>query len=333
MESDAAVSSDLIVAIQICWTIVRGDQEIEVAVAVEVAIGKAATNFGLVEVSSSLGGNIVKAPLPIVEEKLCWLCVSHIAANVADGFVDVPVGDGKVEPAVEVNVEKGTAEPETVSGGDSDSGLRSDIFETLPARAIESDHLVVKVRDCYTGGAGVVEIGDVNAHSRARFSFAAESEPGLDGGIFEGAIALVAIELIRLRVVGDKEVGPAVVIFVEQCHAERFRTAVEDSATGGDVFECAVAAIVEEPAGGPPICFGRAVRLVLAVETAEHVRFRRPLHVIADVEIEQAVTVIVKPNSRGAEAIALSETGGIRYVDEGPLARVAEEVVLADAGY
>jgi len=42
-------------------------------------------------------------------------------------------------------------------------------------------------------------------------------------------------------------------------------------AGGGDVLEGAVAAIVKQPARLAAICLRRAVRLVLAIEAAEHV--------------------------------------------------------------
>ena len=66
------------------------------------------------------------------------------------------------------------------------------------------------------------------------------------------SVAVVAIELVGLSVVGDDKVRPAVLIVIEQGDAERFRTAVEDAAGRGDVFESAVTAIVEEPAGVCP---------------------------------------------------------------------------------
>ena len=182
------------------------------------------------------------------------------------------------------------------------------------------------------GDAGVVEIGDVDSHAGARFAFAAEGDSGLDGGIFEGAVALVAVKLVGLSVVGDEQIGPAVAVLVEQGDAERFRTAVEDSAGGGDIFERAVAAIVKQPAGCSAIRFGRAVGLVFAVEAAEDVGFGRPLHVVADEQIEQAVAIVVEPQRGGAEALALAEAGGVGDVDERALAGVAEESVLADAG-
>ena len=114
--------------------------------------------------------------------------------------------------------------------------------------------------------------------------------------------------------------------------AERLRARVEDAARRRDVLERAVAAVAEQPARVAAIRFGRAVRLLLAVEAAEHVVLRRPLHVVADEEIEQAVAVEVEPQRRRAERRAAAEAARLRDVDERALAGIAEQPVLADAG-
>ena len=182
------------------------------------------------------------------------------------------------------------------------------------------------------GDAGIVEIGHVDSHARAGFSFAAEREPGLHRGIFECAVVLVAIKLVGLSVIGHEQVGPAIGIVVEQCHSQRFGTAVEDSTRRRDIFERAVAAIMKEPASGSAIRFGGAVRFVLTVEAAEHVVLRRPLHVVADKEIEQAIAVVVEPQRGRAESFALPQSAGVGHIDERAFAGVAEQAVLSDAG-
>ena len=55
-----------------------------------------------------------------------------------------------------------------------------------------------------------VEIGDIHAHTGARFAFGAECDSGLDRDILERAIALIAIEFVGLRVVRYQKIGPAV---------------------------------------------------------------------------------------------------------------------------
>ena len=144
--------------------------------------------------------------------------------------------------------------------------------------------------------------------------------------------ALVAIELVRLRVVRHEDVGPAVLVVIEQRDAQRFRARVEDAAGGGDVLERSVAAVTKQPAGVAAIGLRRAVRLLLAVEAAEHVVLGRPANVIADEQVEEAVAIEVDPHRGGAERLASTEAARPRDVDERALAGVPEQPALADAG-
>ena len=176
-------------------------------------------------------------------------------------------------------------------------------------RAVERHHFVVEVGDGDAFGAGVVEIGRVDSHSGARLAILAESHAGAHRHVFKRAVAQVAVELVGLRVVGDQHVQPAVAVVIHQRHAQRFRGAIEDAALGGDVFEGAVAAVAEQPAGFAVIRLGRAVGFALAVHAAEHVVLRRPLHVVADEQVEEAVAVEIEPQRRGAEADAPAQAG------------------------
>src|SRR5262249_33303845 len=117
------------------------------------------------------------------------------------------------------------------------------------------------------------EVAHVHPHAGAGFALCAERQASIDSNIFELSICQVAIELVGLRIIGDKEIGPAILIEIEDSNAERFRAAVKNAAVGGDVFKCAVAAIVEEPAGVAAIRLWRAIGFLLAVETAEHIVF------------------------------------------------------------
>src|SRR5439155_5502500 len=130
------------------------------------------------------------------------------------------------------------------------------------------------------------------------------------------AILLVAIKLVGLGVIGHEQIRPAIMIVVQQCNSQRFRTAVENSARRGHVFKSTVALIVEEPAGGAAIGFGSAVRFVLSIKAAEHIVFRRPLHIVADKEIEPSVPVVIEPQGGCAKTLALSQSTSIRYINK-----------------
>ena len=142
----------------------------------------------------------------------------------------------------------------------SDPGARSTYW---PSRlgAEQAEHLAGEVGHRHGGTPGPVEIDRVDAHPGAGPAFLAERDAGLEAQLGEGAVAVVAIELVRLRVVGDEDVGPAVLVVVEQRHAERLRRHVEEAGLGGDVVEGAVALVAIEPRRAAAIGLRRAVAL------------------------------------------------------------------------
>src|SRR5258708_4514099 len=272
----------------------------EIAVAVEVGDGETAADFGLSEAAAEFGGNFEKFGVALIQEELRGLGVAYIAADVANGVVNVAVGDCEIETAVEVGVEEDAAEAEGVARGGAEACLHGDIVEGFSIGAIEAEHFVVEIGYDDAGFAGVVEIGAIDAHAGAGFAFIAEGEAHFDGDILEFAVAEIAIKLVGLGVVGDEEIRPAVLIEIEHGDAEGFGAGVEDAAGGGDVFEGAVTAIVEEPAGVAAIGFGRAVGFIFSVEAAEDIVVGGPANVIADKEIEEAVAVVIEGGAAGA---------------------------------
>src|SRR5713101_3972869 len=275
-EADAVAPAlrieDLIVAEEISRTVVGGEEQVEVAVAIEVGIGEAAPDFRLAEVGTSFTGDVTECSIALVEKQLWWLGVADIAANVSDSVVDVAVGDGEVEGAVEVKVGKDASEPEHIFGGAAQAGRDGNVIvRSFAGRSIESEHFIVEVRDGDTLRTGIREVGGINAHASAGFAVDTEGDARVHGDFFEGTVPVVPIKLVGLRIVRDDQVGPAVLIVVEEGNAQRLRTAVEDSARRRDLLESSVAAIVEKPAGLSAIGFRSAIGLVFAVETAKYV--------------------------------------------------------------
>ncbi len=69
-----------------------------------------------------------------------------------------------------------------------------------------------------------------------------------------------------------------------------------------------------------------------AVEAAENVVLRRPAHVVADEQVEQAVAVVIDPERGSAEPLAGLEAGGASDIGKFAVTVIAEEMALADAG-
>jgi hypothetical protein len=95
-EADGAVSVGDVVAVKHGSATVGGEEEIDVAVAVEVAAGEGAANARSGESGACLRGNIAEEVVAVVDEEVRRLGVLDIAADVANGVVDVAAGNDEV---------------------------------------------------------------------------------------------------------------------------------------------------------------------------------------------------------------------------------------------
>ena len=85
------ISGVLIVAIKISWAVVRGHQQIEIAVAIKIGVSKSASDFGLAEAVAHFGGYVAKHSMTIIQKQLRRLRVANVATNVAHRVIDVSV--------------------------------------------------------------------------------------------------------------------------------------------------------------------------------------------------------------------------------------------------
>src|SRR4029077_10891121 len=130
-------------------------------------------------------------------------------------------------------------------------------------------------------------------------------------------VGVVHVELVGLSVVADEDVGPAVLIGVEDGDAEAFGGGIGETGFLGGVFEGAIAAIVPEAKGCAFVGFGRAVGFRFAVEGAVEIRFGRPLNVVGDDEIEVAIAIVIVPGGAGAELVRAGDTVVLRILSYG----------------
>ena len=159
--------------------------------------------------------------------------------------------------------------------------------------------------------AVAVDVAPGDPHAGAAVDDAGRGRP-----LAEGAVALVVVEGVLPELVGDVEVGPAVVVVVGPGggHAP---ARVADACVPGDVGEGAVAVVAVERAGdavGGRVVGPRRGRLLVA-----HAH---------DVEVEEAVAVVVG-DRRHARPAPGRDARRRAHVDEVAAARVVEEPVAA----
>ena len=155
------------------------------------------------------------------------LGIAHALLHALDFVFDVAVGDKNVGPAVVVVVEEETAKTQRDQGGAADFRPRRFIHEQPVALVvIERKHLVGEVGDDDAGMAGAVVVGGVHAHAGAGHAIFAEGDSRRDALLLKGSVVLVQVQLVGLRVVGQQNVGPAVIVVVENGDTEAFGSRV-----------------------------------------------------------------------------------------------------------
>src|SRR5260370_18882157 len=136
--------------------------------------------------------------------------------------IDVAVGDKNIGPAVEVVVKEEATEAERQQRGATDGGLRGLVNkQALAFIVVEGKHLIGKVGDHHAGITGMIVIGSVHAHAGACHTVFAKGDSSDHTFFGKGAVAVVAVELVGLRVVGEEQIGPAVVVVVDNCKDQR----------------------------------------------------------------------------------------------------------------
>ena len=89
---------------------------------------------------------------------------------------------------------------------------------------------------------------------------------------------------------------------------------------------------MKQPTGLTAVGFRCAIGFVFAIQAAKDVVLGRPLHIVADKEIQQSVAVVVEPDGGGAERLSATQSARLRNIDESTFSRVLEKPVLTYAG-
>jgi len=100
MQPQRSVSGTDIVAKKIGRAVVCGEKHVHVAVAIEVGESESAADARGRKVAAVRACYILKLSVAEIQKKMRRLRVANVAANVANGVVNVAIGNDKIEPAV-----------------------------------------------------------------------------------------------------------------------------------------------------------------------------------------------------------------------------------------
>ena len=159
---------------------------------------------------------------------------------------------------------------------------------------------VVQVRDEDVDQSVAIDVARKRAHRRDALSVLAVRHIHFERLLDERALAGVLEVVVLHRVVSHEDVQVAVVVEVGRAGAHAAPVRLPQAGLLGDVGERAVAVVAVENVGLAVVAqrTGIARRGVEVAELAVVV-----LQVVADVDVEQAVVVVVEPDGREAPAL------------------------------
>ena len=233
---------------------------VEVAVTVDVRIGRAATNDRLEQIRPGFraihsGKTAHRRCAAAIPEQLRRLRVRLAFLHLGNLLLEMAVGRQQVEPAVEIVVKKEqpklqqqpAVRPDALS--DRVVGKQKLI---VWCGDIQRGHFIGEVADADSQRVVVPEPRHVDPHRAAYLAVVVEPDAADATHLGKRAVLLVFENEVVNRVVGHDEIHPAVPIEIHRRHSERLghrhlRGARANLHTGssGDVGEPAVAVVSE----------------------------------------------------------------------------------------
>ena len=215
---------------QIHRAAVGGKQQVQAAVVIEIRVGGPAPHSGRGECLPKGLGDLFEFPFANIAKQMRWHGVFHVRLHALDVGIDVAVRDQHIWPAVKVIIEEKAAEAESEQGSAPDLRARSFVDkESFSFIVIERQHLVRKIGDQQAGEAGMVVIRRIHTHAGAGHAIFTESDSCDDRFFRKCAVAIVAVKLVRLRIIRKHKIGPTVVVEIEHGDTKSFRSGVSET--------------------------------------------------------------------------------------------------------
>src|SRR5215510_4255172 len=239
----------------------------------------------------------------------------------------MPVSYEDVASPVVVVIDEERAETAVPESRVAEFGRERGVFKRPAAQiSIEAGVLEIEVRDKNVRPAVAINVGGVGSHARFGLAVFADGDAGLEGYFAEATVVIVAEEEIRVGVIGDEDVLPAVVVEVECNYAQAAAGVRPDPGSLSNIGEGAAAVVMVKrrllPAKFIRVAVSTVPRLLVA---APDVIIRRPGHVICDREIEFTVPVIIEPRGARRPFAFVRNAGPLGNIREGSVAVVMVE--------
>ena len=343
------VARRAVVAQQVRRVVQRGQQQVQVAVAVDVQRERRPAGLDQLHARPRAILDRIECPVRVVAEQCVLLAMAGAEVLLVHLRVDVAVRDEQVFPAVVVEVNEHDAPAQREVGRRTDAGNVRDVREhPVTIVAVQRVVIVGEVADREVDQTVAVEVADADAHAGLLVSLLVVGHAGQDRRIDEAAVALVHEVGVLERVIGHVQVVVPIAIGIEETYAqpEVGFACLEPGLPRvlrerGNPVSVRVAVVAIEHVGlGDQVAWA-AVNLDAAPHArrssvgqrlgAGGVALEGEFDVVRDVEVEVAVVIHVAP-ARGHPPVIVVHTRLRTDVGEGPVAVVAVQPVGPPVG-
>jgi len=223
------------------------DNDVEVAVVVEVAESAATRGDRSGNAGTCVVGDIIEASIAQILVKQLALRIAGFGLELLDFGIDVAIADEDVGPAVVVEIKK-AATPAEILRVLAEAPLEGGVLKIRPAEiVVERGRVASEIGLDEIEVAVKIVIGRGDAHAGLGLAISAQRAASFERNVGENAVPLILIERACRGIVGDIDVRPAIVVEIGSEHAEAVGPAgFEDAGFFADVGEGAVAVVVVE---------------------------------------------------------------------------------------
>src|SRR6266853_1262893 len=181
-------------------------------------------------------------------EKLRTLGPSGSPITLVNRRIHVAVGDEYIQQAIVIKIQETCAPTQERNGGAAESCGIGNIRKVEVAVITVQRFVVVGKRgDEKIQATVAIVISDGNTHGCLRETFVGQSKTGQIADIFKSAVVTIPIEIARNRIVGNRQIDPAVIVHVGKNRRKAVvALRIRDARLLADVRKSAVAIIVKQ---------------------------------------------------------------------------------------
>ena len=199
------------------------DQQIERAIVVDIAVGRASCHARCGERHPGGRCDLFELSVAEIMKKVRRFRVANARLHSFDAVFNVSVRNVNIQPAVQIVVEKEATKTKRQQTSAAHVRLRRFVHEQPVALiVIKREHLVRKIRDEHARISGAVVISRVHSHSGAGDSILAVRNSRGNTFFRKRSVAVIYIQFVWLRVVAYQNVRPSVLIRVEHRNTKAF---------------------------------------------------------------------------------------------------------------